>query len=112
MDELIKNNNKIITDENKYEFIVYASQMNPNKNKVEFFNSLLQSELLNFINTQTKWIDGYNHVNNIVNTQKILTKKNTRPTNREEKAKLLADAALKRLNKYKPKKRKKYKTNS
>jgi hypothetical protein len=127
----------IITEENQNDFLIYCFEKKPETITYGIFQTLLEMELPNFIIGKTKWINGYNFIENILtenesvlNTNKKLRRskrkrktrqqfdqqtpkpkpkpkpktppkpKNTQPTDRMEKANLLAEAALKRLNKF------------
>lgn len=104
----------IVTEDNKDDFIKYVLSEIPNNICVDMYKVILEWEVNTFIETEKTWIESQHMINTIVQTQNIIAskpkkenQKNTRPTNRKEKANLLAQAAEKRMNKYSKKRRKK-----
>tara|TARA_Y100001970_G_scaffold291964_1_gene431282 strand:+ start:3573 stop:3923 length:351 start_codon:yes stop_codon:yes gene_type:complete len=105
--------NNIVTEENQNEFLVYAIEERSNNISAEIYQFYLELHLNDLIENKTTWKHAAKTVSDIIKTQNIIEKKvplkpkNTRPTDRKEKANLLAEAALKRINKSVFKKRKK-----
>ena len=100
----------ILTEENQNEFLVYAIEERSNNISAETYQFYLELHLNDLIENKTTWKHAAKTVSDIIKTQNVIEKpnpKNTRPTDRKEKANLLAEAALKRINKSVFKKRKK-----
>ena len=96
--------NNIINEENQNEFLLYAIEGRPKNINPELYQFYLELHLNDFINNKSTWINAITIINEIIKSQNYIEKsppkiKNTRPTNRKEKANLLAEAALKRINK-------------
>jgi len=102
------NEHKKITNENQYDFMFWCMDLKPPSIDGEIFSQLLNSNIENFIEKNCAWQYGYTLTFDMIKNQNDVREnikieeerkklEKIKPNSREERAKLFAKAALKRM---------------